>query len=343
MSRLSIIQVGVGFWGRSWAELIAGAPVLRLAAFVDADRAAREWGSTTLRVRAFRRLEQALASVESDAVLLVSPPTTHRPLAEASLAAGRHVVVEKPLATSITDANALAAAARHGGRHVMVAQNYRFRRQSQALRELVRTRTLGRLLGIRVTCRRDLRSAWISRRDWRGRMTHPYLLDMAIHHVDLLRAITGHDIVEVDARAWRVPDAPFRHEPTVQALLTLEDGTPVAYEGTWATPGRETSWNGDWELVGMRARATWTGGVTDALRGTVRLERYDEPPTRIQLPALPAIDRLGVLHELERAIAGARPPECSATDNVRSLAALLALARSVEEHRPVSTAEISAE
>ena len=338
-----MIQVGAGLWGQSWAELLAKSAGFRLAGLVDADPARREWGSTSLGVQAFRQLDQALTSIQADAVLLVSPPATHRSLVESSLAAGRHVLVEKPLALTLADATALAAASRRAAHHVMVAQNYRFRRQSRALQLLVREGSLGRLLGIRVQCRRDLRSAWISRRDWRGRMPHPYLLDMAIHHVDLLRAVTGREIVEVDARAWRVPDAPFQHEPTVEALLTLEGGTPVAYEGTWAATGQETSWNGDWELVGTRARATWTGGVVDALRGTVLVEPYGEGPARAELPRLPAIDRLGVLHEFRRAISTGESPECSATDNVRSLAALLALARSVEEHRAVPTEELLAE
>ncbi len=330
-----MIQVGAGLWGRSWAELVARAPRFRLAALVDASPAAREWGSTTLGVPVFPRLARALASVDAGAVLLVSPPSTHRALAEESAAAGRHVLVEKPLALTLEDAAALAAVARRAGIHVMAAQNYRFRRQPRALSELVRSGVLGRLLGIRVACRRDLRSSWISRRDWRGQMRHPYLLDMAIHHIDLLRAITGREVAEVDARAWRVPDSPFRHAPQVDALLMLDDGTPVAYQGSWATPGRQTSWNGDWELVGTRARASWTGGVADPLRGEVLVERYGERPERAELPRLPALDRLGVLHELRRAVETGGEPECSAADNVRSLAALFALARSTEEARPV--------
>ena len=168
----------------------------------------------------------------------------------------------------------------------MVAQNYRFRRQPRALHDLVAARALGRLLGIRISCRRDLRDAWISRRDWRGKMPHPYLLDMAIHHVDLVRMITGQEVAEVDARGWNVPDAPFKHDPTVAALLTLADGTPIAYEGTWAEPLSETSWNGDWELLGERGRATWSGGVDDALLGVVRFGRHRERAARVKLPSL---------------------------------------------------------
>ena len=224
----------------------------------------------------------------------------------------------------------------------MVSQNYRFRRQPRAIHGLVQARALGRLLGIRISCRRDLRDVWISRRDWRGRMPYPYLLDMAIHHIDMLRMITGHEVAEVDARGWSVPDSPFKHDPTVAALLTLDDATPIAYEGTWAEPLSETSWNGDWELIGARGRATWSDGVDDALRGTVRFGRHGERASRVRLPSLRSVDRRGVLAELRRAIAAGAQPECSAADNVRSLAAIFAIARSTDERRPVRVDEVLA-
>jgi predicted dehydrogenase len=332
---LDVVQVGVGLWGRSWAELVARSRGFRLAGVADAGAAAREWAAG-LGVPVFRRLEQALKALGPELVLLVSPPATHRELAETALAAGSHVVIEKPLAPTLGDAKAIVAAARKHRRVAMVAQNYRFRRQSRALAELVWSGRLVRLHAIRCECRRDLRDAWISPRDWRGRMAHPYLLDMAVHHVDLVRAITGREIAEVHARSWRVPDGPFRHEPSVSALLTLTDGTPVAYDGTWAESlGRETSWNGDWELVGSRGRATWTGGVEAALRGTVAVAAYGRQPRRAALPVLRALDRLAVLHEARRAISAGDEPECSAADNLRTLAAVLAIARSAEERRPV--------
>jgi predicted dehydrogenase len=338
---LSVVQVGVGLWGRSWAELVVRARGFRLAGVVDGHPAAREWAAG-LGVPVFRRLGQALRALQPDVVLLVSPPDTHRPLAEEALAAGSNVVVEKPLAPTLSDAAAIAAAARGEGRIAMAAQNYRFRRQSRALGQLVRSHALGSLRAIRCECRRDLRAAWISPRDWRGRMPHPYLLDMAVHHVDLVRAITGREIAEVDARSWPSPDGPFRHDPTVSALLTLADGTPVAYEGTWVEAlGRETSWNGDWELVGSKGRATWTGGVQAALRGTLAIDMNGRR-RRADLPVLPALDRLGVLEEARRAIHAGDEPECSTADNLHTLAAVLAMARSTEERRPVLLEEMEA-
>ena len=221
---------------------------------------------------------------------------------------------------------------------VMVTQNYRFRRQSRALQSLVADDTLGRPLGIQISHRRDLRGLWVSRRDWRGRLGHPFSADMAIHHVDMLRQITGREVAEVDARAWKVPDAPFVHEPSVAAVLTLDDGTPVAYDGSWVATTGETSWNGDWVLVGERARA-------DVDRRRQRRAPGDRDPRALRVPrrhALrsrrayrPSIGSGSSDANLRRAVAEGRPPECSAADNVRSLAVVLALARSAEEAGPV--------
>ena len=340
MSRLRAVHVGVGLWGRSWAELIARSPGYRLVGVAEASTAGRAWAEQDLDVPAFRDLGRAIRATGADVVVLASPPSTHRPLAELALAEGCHVISEKPLALDLADAAAIAAAAAVTGQKAMVAQNYRFRRQSRALRDLVRRGALGPLVGVRITCRRDLRTAHITRRDWRGRMPHPYLLDMAIHHVDMLRMIAGREVTEVDARGWRAPDSPFRHDPTVAALLTLDDGTPVSYAGTWAEPLSETSWNGDWELVGAHGRATWSGGVDDALRGTVRFGPHGEPVQRLALPALPASDRAGVLAELRRSLAAGEEPETSVADNLRSLGLILAIARSTEERRPVRVAEV---
>lgn len=338
MRPLAVLQVGAGLWGRDWAGLLSAARGIRLAGVVDASRPAREWAASTLGVPAFASLGAALQRVECEVVLVVAPPSVHRPLAEEALAAGRHVAVEKPLALDLADARAIADAGDRAGRSVVVTQNYRFRRQPRALQALVRDGTLGRLLGVRIACRRDLRHVHL-RRDWRGTMAHPYLLDMAIHHVDLLRVISGQEVDEVDARSWPAPDGPFRGDPTVAAVLTLSGGTVVGYEGTWAAPTGWTSWNGDWELVGTKARVAWAGGVDDALRGSVTLEGSDSP-VRVRLPRLPHLDRLGVLHELRRAVAAGEEPECSARDNLRSLAAVLALARSAEERRSVRVSEV---
>lgn len=341
MSPFQVVQVGAGLWGADWAGLLARAQGFRLAALVDTARRKREWAAQTVGCPTFRDLAAALRAVDCDAVLIVAPPGAHRSLAEQALAAGRHVAIEKPLALNVADARAIADAASRADRVAMVTQNYRFRRQPRALAQLVRARTLGQLRGGRVTCRRDLRHQHHVR-DWRGGMTHPYVLDMAIHHLDLLRMITRREIVEVDVRSWTSPGGPFRHDASVVGLVTLAGGAALGYEGSWTAPSAQTSWNGDWELVGSAGTVAWTGGLNDALRGHVSLERRARRSEAVELPVLPALDRLGVLHELRRAARSGDEPECSARDNLSSLAAVLAMARSSEERRPVPVDEVLA-
>jgi predicted dehydrogenase len=333
------VQVGAGLWGRSWAELIAASRGFELSGVVDRSTRARAWARAELGVLASTTLAHALKRVECDVVLLVSPPATHRALAEEALELGAHVVIEKPLALELADARHIAERAERAGRLAVVAQNYRFRRQSRALRDLVQGGELGQLRGITIRCVRDLRNTSITPRDWRGKMRHPYLFDMAIHHVDLVRAITGLEVEEVTARSWRVPGGPFRHDASTAALLTLTGGVPVAYEGTWDGLRNATSWNGDWEIVGERGRATWDGGIDDALSGKVTLLRIAARPERVPLPRVSALDRLGVLRELQDAVTERREPECSVQDNLASLATVIAMAGSTEEGRAVRTAE----
>lgn len=335
-----IVQVGVGLWGKGWAEIVARARGFTLDCVVDRSATARAWARAELRVPTTMSLERALQSFEPDGVLIVAPPNAHRVLAEQALESGAHVAIEKPLALSMADAREIVACAERTGRLAVVTQNYRFRRQPEALRRLVLGGGLGSLRAIAIRCLRDLRHAWISPQDWRGRMRHPYVLDMAIHHVDLVRAITRREVVEATARSWSAPDGPFRHDAAIAGLLDLDGGTTVTYEGTWTAVRGRTSWNGDWELVGDLARATWTGGTERALRGVVTLEKYGEQPEMVRLPRLPALDRLGVLHELRAAASGEREPECSARENLRTLATVLALARATEECRPVRVSEL---
>lgn len=334
-----MLQVGAGQWGASWARLVATSRGVRLVGLVDARSEARAVADA-LGAPAFTSLGSALGRVEADAVLLATPPDTHLPLVDEVLGAGLHVLCEKPLAHTMAEATAIADAASRADRSVMVAQNYRFRRQPLALRRLVADGTLEPLVGVTISFSRDLRQAALPPDDWRRTMAHPLLLDMAVHHVDLLRAVTGREVERVDAHGWPSPDSPFAGATSVAALLTLSGGVPVSYVGSWTSAAVETSWNGSWELVGERGRALWTGGIVDRLRGRVTLSRDGGAPTPVALPRLAALDRRGVLAELRRAILHGDVPECSAADNLATLAVVHALARSVDEGRPVDVAEV---
>jgi len=325
-------------WGQSWAGLVAEAPGVELAAVVDPDHAARQASEDA---PGYGVLEEALTSVECDAVLVASPPGTHHAVAKAALEAGKHVLCEKPLATSLEDALDLIEVAEQARRILMVSQNYRYNAPFRAVQRIVMEGELGELASIRISCRRDLGTLFPPD-DFRYAMRHPYVLDMSIHHFDLLRAATGRDVRSVYARSWRVPDSPFVHDPAVAALLDVDGGLPVVYEGDWATREPETSWNGDWEIVGEAGRLLWSGNEEDRGTGEVVLEKWGEDPRTVEQPNLEFVEREATLQVLRGAIESGEPPETTAADNVRSLAVMLGCVRSIESGELVDVAGLLA-
>jgi len=315
---------------------VAGAPGVELAAVVDSE--ARRYVETT---PGYRVLEEALARVDCDAVLVASPPGTHHVVAKAALQAGKHVLCEKPLATTLQDAFDLVETADTAERILMVSQNYRYNAPFRAVQRLVMEGELGELASIRISCRRDTRTLFAPD-DFRYSMRHPYVLDMSIHHFDLIRAATGRDVRGVYARSWRVPDSEFVHDPAVAALLDLEGGVPVLYEGDWATFGPETSWNGEWQILGEAGRIIWSGSEEDRGTGEVVLERWGEEARLIEQRDLEYVEREATLQALRAAIEGGETPETVAADNVRSLAAMLGCVRSIESGEPVDVAALLA-
>jgi len=316
--------------------VVAGAPGVDLAAVVDPDPGARGHVEAT---PGFGVLEEALAAVGCDAVLVASPPGTHHAVAKAALAAGKHVLCEKPLATNLEDAWDLVRTAERAELILMVSQNYRYNAPFRAVQRLVMGGGLGELASIRISCRRDTRTLFAPG-DFRYAMRHPYVLDMSIHHFDLIRAATGRDVESVYARSWRVPDSPFVHDPSVAALMDLEGGVPVIYEGDWATHEPETSWNGDWEIAGEAGRLLWSGNLEDRGTGEVVFERWGQEPRSVEQRDLEFVEREATLQGLRAAIEGDEPPETADADNVRSLAAMLGCVRSIESGKPVNVSAL---
>ncbi len=92
---MRIVQVGLGAFGRGWLPIVRGSDGVELAGIVDTSNEARAWAEAQEvdPGACLATLAEATAGVAFDAVLVVTPPETHRAVAEAALAAGKHVLV----------------------------------------------------------------------------------------------------------------------------------------------------------------------------------------------------------------------------------------------------------
>ena len=162
--------------------------------------------------------------------------------------------------------------------------------------------------------------------DFRYSMPNVLLVDMSIHHFDMLRAITGRNAERVYAQSWHVPDGNYTGDAAATVLITLEGGIPVTYRGNWATDAPETTWNGDWEIVGERGRLAWAAdGTGDS---TITWLPYGRAPESIPAAVLPAAGQHGLLAGFVDAVVTGREPDTSAADNINSIAIVFAAVES---------------
>src|SRR5579875_2837045 len=126
---MRLVQVGLGRWGSDWAESVLPAdPDIDVVGYVDSNPAAL--ASLTAAgmppERCFGSLDAAIVASDPDAVLVTTNVPGHFPVAEAALRAGRNVLLEKPFAGSLAQAQALVALADESPGILMISQNYRY-------------------------------------------------------------------------------------------------------------------------------------------------------------------------------------------------------------------------
>jgi predicted dehydrogenase len=145
MSRIRVGVIGCGYWGPNLIRNFAGCPLTELAAACDASpRRLEAVGRTNPHLRLVGSVDELL-ELPLDAVAIATPVSTHYPLAKRCLEAGLHVLVEKPLAANVREANSLVDLASRLGRALMVDHTYLFSNPVRRIKQLVDGGELGDL------------------------------------------------------------------------------------------------------------------------------------------------------------------------------------------------------
>jgi predicted dehydrogenase len=224
-AELRVAIAGVGFIGAVHARSarLAGGRLAGVAASSPehAARAASELGAE----RAFASAEELVEADGVDVVHVCTPNYLHLPLAEAALAAGKHVICEKPLALDAEGALRLTKAATDAGRQAAVPFVYRYYPTVREARERVRAGTTGPLRLLHGTYLQD----WLASPEddnWRveGRLggASRAFADIGSHWCDLAEFVSGHRIARLCART--LVAVPERLRGTPHAAFERGDG-----------------------------------------------------------------------------------------------------------------------
>ncbi len=312
----------------AYIAAILASPRLELAGIWDADeargRAAAAAGGTS-----FYASPAALLAAKPDGVIVASENSGHRALVEAAAAAGIHVLCEKPLATNVSDAEAMVAACRRAGVRLMTAFPMRFSPPLLEVKARLDSGELGRPYCFTASNQGQLPSkhrAWFVDPVLAGGGA---LADHIVHLADIFRWYLGEEVVSVYAQANRI-----FHESKVEVetggMVSLEfaSGVFASIDCSWSRPEAWPAWGGlSFELV--------------SARGAVRVDGFSQnvdffSEERGGLAWLPwgSDANAAMIEEFASALAEGREPRPSGEDGLQAVRIVAAAYESAAEGRP---------
>ena len=328
----------------------AAHPDIDLVATVDvraelAESAARRWGAH----RAYSSVEQALADPAIQVADLCLPHDLHAPIGLQAMEAGKHVFVEKPIANTLAEADAMIAASRKHDVILMVDQTKRYQNRHRKIKELLEAEYVGEPILVRSSYPQDITHAW-THMEPRRRETYwkrdGVVSGIGIHALDLLRWLIG-EVVEVQAMVSTsdLIEPGRQTEDSGIVMLRFANGCigEVMVSYVLKDPGMASSWDlMPLEIYGRdgsltmdkddRIRVFSERLAQKAARGVLEVET--RPP--VGAPRLPAEGMAGAIaHVVECLSTGARPLTDGAEARA-SLEVVEAAYRSVRERRAIA-------
>jgi UDP-N-acetyl-2-amino-2-deoxyglucuronate dehydrogenase len=346
--------IGAGVIGSLHAETIVQLPGAELTAVVDVEPEAAGELAARYGTLALTDVDEALVRPDLEAVAVCTPSGLHADLVTRALAAGKHVVVEKPLDVSLEAAHRVAAAERASGRRVTVISQHRFDPASQIVFDAVRSGRLGRVTSGNAVISWWRSQAYYDSAGWRGTWALDgggALMNQGIHTVDLLVWFLGEPL-EVFAWAGRLAHDRIEVEDTAVATIRFAGGALGAIQATTAAyPGM----NARVQLHGDRGsavidddRLAYFHAAQDGETGPHlgsgsphnQADRLLET-TSSRIPA--AAGQQGTSHTAQyedfvTSIANDRSPLVTVWEATRTLAVVIAVYESARTGRPVTIA-----
>lgn len=237
MRALRLGIVGAGRIAAAYAEVVGACPQVAVVGVVDVDLQAGSAMASRLGAPFFASCSGLVDKAKPEAVIVCTPPATHSEIAVHMLERGVHVMCEKPLAVSSSEAQRMLSVAEQSGSVLTMASKFRYVEEVLEARRILATQDLGDLVLVENTfaTRVDMSSRWNSRLEVAG---GGVLIDNGTHSVDLVRFIVG-PIAEVMAVEGKRAQG-LEVEDTAQVFLRGQHGVRATVDLSWSIDkGRE--------------------------------------------------------------------------------------------------------
>jgi len=328
---LRVACIGMGWWSDVLADAIKRSRKLKIVACYTRSEQKRRAFAAKYGCTAAANYDAILNDASIEAIVNTTPNNVHRDTTCAAARAGKHVFLDKPVATTIADARAITAACRGAG--VVLALGYQRRKENHFrwIRRQIDDGVFGRLVNAEANISRD-RLGQFDAGSWRYTaqgMPGGVMLQIGIHYTDVLEYLVG-PIKAVQGTFAQLV-LPGENPDVASLVMEHENGARSTLNACYASASEYYLMN----VYGKEASAYY-----DLHEGLRFLKRGEKRPHRV-----PCLDTDTIVEELEefaRAVRGEGQPEMDGEKATASLAVLLAGIKSAREGRRVEVAEVLA-
>ena len=335
--------VGVGIWGEQHIKAYQAHPYAELVAICDLNdkrlrETARKYNVGTYYTDCDKMLQQA----DIDAVSIVTPDFAHREPAVTCANAGKHIIVEKPLATTVEDCQSIINAASQNGIKLMVDFHCRWVLPFVQAKQSIEKGELGELMHAFVRLSDTL---FVPRKmlSWATKTNEAWFL--GIHCIDLLRWILADEVKKVFALSQSkvLKNEGINCPDYFQALLEFRKGTSALMENSWLLPENSSP-----SLIDFRLELFGSKGVVyiNAAQNSALAKYTDQPsdepsyvhPDMFFLPNAPGKPRGGAIESIwhfVEAISQNKELAVSGKDGLEATKVVVAIEESVKRRLPV--------
>ncbi|WP_347317827.1 Gfo/Idh/MocA family oxidoreductase [Rossellomorea sp. RS05] len=196
--------------------------------------------------KAYTDYKDLLKDESIEAVSVCTPNALHAPISVDALKAGKHVLCEKPMATSTEEAEAMIVAANEAGRKLMIGHNQRFVPSHQKAKELISKGEAGKIYSFRTAFGHGGPEGWsVDGKDsWFFKKEEAFIGamgDLGVHKTDLMRYILGEEFVEVGAFVETSSKENADVDDTAVCVLKTESGTIGTLAASWSYQKEDNS------------------------------------------------------------------------------------------------------
>ena len=244
---LRLIQVGLGEHG-IWVgkEHVLAVEEFTYSGLVDVDPKRFPSAAEAFQVPidlCYSDYREAFASVSADAAYIAAASPFHYEICKSALEHGLHVLVEKPFVTDLCQAQELVGLAKQRHLNIMIDQNYRWNENVLTLKHAIDSKVFGEVMFV------DSKFFLFHEgKIYQHQMKDYMLLEMAVHHIDMMRFLFGSNVQSVTGNTWNVHGSKYVGDPNVTAVYELDCGFPVFYLGSLLSHGLRTPWEGNWRI-----------------------------------------------------------------------------------------------